>query len=52
MTCGSRLSAVVSTPDYNGIKLSALVTAPLLSGKKMQGWDVVHPPQGHQGVEG
>ena len=36
-THGNRFSAVVSTPDYNGIKLPALVTAPLLSGKNMQG---------------
>jgi hypothetical protein len=47
MTRGSRLSAVVSAPDYNGIKLPALVTAPLLSGKKMQGWQFATAPRGH-----
>lgn len=43
---GSRFSAVVSTPDYNGIQLPALVTAPLLSGTKMQGCGVERRPRG------
>ena len=38
---------VVSASDYNGIKLPALVTAPLLSRKKMQGWNVERSPLRH-----
>ncbi len=41
-----RLSVVVRTPDYNGIKLHAMVTAPLLSGKNMQGRRFATAPRG------